>query len=694
MERAPRKLLRETQSLMILVSSGILILVAAVSLAMFSSQRSADLVTRSVTTADETSALLAEPLYNVDDAQAVRIAEALLSSGRVSGIELESTSDGLLVDRQPLRASSRIPPLTREILQKGIHVGKVRLFFSDAEIKKTQELFIPATIASIAALILANFLATGLIIRRKVERPIADITAGIDLIANGNYGNSIPRTEYQDVNAIVDLVNDMAGKIRVADRELRERELLFRDIFNLAPYSCVVSDMEGRYVMVNETFCRYLGFSANDLVGKRIDDLFGDHDGSVGERNRDTLLRSGEIDNLEFSSQTKEGAPRHGIYSGKLIMIGGRQAVLSVILDITERKTSEREVQELNRELERKVELRTEELSHTLHRLTSAQNDLVLSAKLSALGQLAAGIAHELNTPLAAIISADGSIARYLGRDLAETMSFLTSVPESQRGLFWAVVERGSSRKPAMDADVAWERRKALQASFESRGIGSARRIAEILVELGLDGRTQEMPGLLEDELCLPLLERARAFLAAQRMTEVVRVAAEKGASVVAALRQYLGTTATDEVADVDVERELETVLTLLSNKIKYGVTVERRYSGARVRGSPQALSQVWMNLINNAVQAMEYKGTLAISTESVGDRTIVAITDSGSGIPEEIQDRIFEPFFTTKPSGEAMGLGLDICKRIVEKQDGRILIESRPGMTRFSVELPAASGE
>ena len=694
MERAPRKLLRETQSLMILVSTGILILVAAVSLALFSSQRSADLVTRSVTTADETGALLAEPLYNVDDAQAVRIAEALLSSGRVSGIELESTSDGLLVDRQPLRASSRIPPLTREIIQKGIQVGKVRLFFSDAEIKKTQELFIPATIASIAALILANFLATSLILRRKVVRPVADITAGIDLIANGNYGNSIPRTEYQDVNSIVDLINDMAGKIRVADRELRERELLFRDIFNLAPYSCVVSDMEGRYVMVNEAFCGYLGFSANDLVGKRIDDLFGDHDGSVGKRNRDILLRSGEIDNLEFSSQTKDGAPRYGIYSGKLIMIGGRQAVLSVILDITERRTSEREVRELNRELERKVELRTEELSHTLHRLTAAQNDLVLSAKLTALGQLAAGIAHELNTPLAAIISADGSIARYIEHDLAQAMSFLTSVPERQRGLFWAVVERGSSRKPAMDADVVWDRRKALQADLESRGIGSARRIAEILVELGLDGRTQEMPGLLEDEQSLPLLEHARAFLAAQRMTEVVRVAAEKGASVVAALRHYLGTTATDEVADVDVERELESVLTLLSNKIKYGVTVERRYSGARARGSPQALSQVWMNIINNAVQAMEYKGTLTLSTESVGDRTIVAITDSGSGIPEEIQDRIFEPFFTTKPSGEAMGLGLDICKRIVEKQDGRILIESRPGMTRFSVELPAASGE
>ncbi|MEI6877340.1 MAG: ATP-binding protein, partial [Spirochaetota bacterium] len=204
----------------------------------------------------------------------------------------------------------------------------------------------------------------------------------------------------------------------------------------------------------------------------------------------------------------------------------------------------------------------------------------------------------------------------------------------------------------------------------------------------------QEMPGLLEDEQSLPLLERARAFLAAQRMTEVVRVAAEKGTAVVAALRHYLGSSATDMVADVDVEGELESVLTLLSSKIKYGVTVERRYSGARARGSPQALSQVWMNLINNALQAMEYKGTLTLSTESAGDRTIVAITDSGSGIPDGIRDRIFEPFFTTRPSGEGMGLGLDICKRIVEKQDGRILVESRPGMTRFSVELPAASGE
>jgi PAS domain S-box-containing protein len=694
MARSPRRLLRETQSLVILVSTVMIILVAAVSLGLATAERRADLVARSVTTADETSALLAEPLYNVDDAQAVRIAEALLSSGRVSGIELVSTSDGRLVNRPPVRDASRIPPLTREILQMGIRVGSVRLFFSDAEVKKTQELFIPVTGAIVAAVILANLLASRFIIRRKFGRPIADITSGIELIARGDYDHSIPETEYQDVNAIVDLINDMADKICVADSELRERELLFRDIFNLAPYSCVVSDMEGRCVMVNEAFCRYLGFSADDLAGKRIDDLFGDHDRSAEEGRRRELLRSGAIENLEFLGRTKDGAPRYGIYSGKLITMGGRQAVLSVILDITERKTAEREVQELNRELERKVGLRTEELSLTLYRLKSAQNDLVLSEKLSALGQLAAGIAHELNTPLGAIISADGSISRYVEQGLAETMSFLTSVSETQRGLFWAVVARGSHRKSATDAAAVWERRKSLQADLESGGLGSGRRIAEILVELGLDGATHEIPGLLEDERLLPLLEHARALLMIRRMTDVVRVAAEKGAAVVAALRQYLGSEVADEIADVDVERDLETVLTLLNNKIKYGVTVERRYSGARARGSAQSLCQVWMNLINNAVQAMEYKGTLTLSTESAGDRVVVAVTDSGSGIPEGIRDRIFEPFFTTKPPGEGMGLGLDICKRIVEKQKGRILIESRPGMTRFSVELPAASGE
>jgi signal transduction histidine kinase len=174
-------------------------------------------------------------------------------------------------------------------------------------------------------------------------------------------------------------------------------------------------------------------------------------------------------------------------------------------------------------------------------------------------------------------------------------------------------------------------------------------------------------------------------------MTEIVAVAAEKVAAVVAALRHNIGKQNLKGVGEVDVERDIETVLTLLHNKMKFGVAVERRFCGARARGSSPELCQVWMNLITNAAQAMRYEGTLTITTESDGEWTSVSIADSGPGIPDAIRDHIFEPFFTTKGAGEGMGLGLDICKKIVDSHRGRISFESRPGKTSFTVVLPSA---
>ena len=173
-------------------------------------------------------------------------------------------------------------------------------------------------------------------------------------------------------------------------------------------------------------------------------------------------------------------------------------------------------------------------------------------------------------------------------------------------------------------------------------------------------------------------------------MGDVVAVAAEKAAAVVAALRSYLRQDSSEPLGPVDVEAGLETVLTLLHGRIKHGVRVERSFAGVSVLGSAEKLSRVWMNLINNAVQAMEYQGILTLKTERCGDWVVVSVTDSGPGVSDSVKDRIFEPFFTTKKHGEGLGLGLEICRRIVEGLGGRIDFESRPGSTSFRVRLRA----
>ena len=108
----------------------------------------------------------------------------------------------------------------------------------------------------------------------------------------------------------------------------------------------------------------------------------------------------------------------------------------------------------------------------------------------------------------------------------------------------------------------------------------------------------------------------------------------------------------------------------------------------------PGELNQVWTNLIHNALQAMDYQGTLTINSSTRNEQIVISITDTGKGIPNEIQEKIFEPFFTTKPAGEGSGLGLDIVKKIIDKHQGRIHVESQPGNTTFRVVLPIIERE
>jgi signal transduction histidine kinase len=173
----------------------------------------------------------------------------------------------------------------------------------------------------------------------------------------------------------------------------------------------------------------------------------------------------------------------------------------------------------------------------------------------------------------------------------------------------------------------------------------------------------------------------------------VVESASSRAAGVVGALRGYLQPNRESDLAvPVDLAAEIETVLVLVHHRSKLGVRVERRLEpGLRALGNPERLGQVWMNLVNNALQAMDYHGVLTISSERRGDRAQVTVEDTGPGIPSAIRGRIFEPFFTTKRRGEGIGLGLDICMKIVEGYAGRISFESEPGRTVFTVDLPLA---
>ena len=147
----------------------------------------------------------------------------------------------------------------------------------------------------------------------------------------------------------------------------------------------------------------------------------------------------------------------------------------------------------------------------------------------------------------------------------------------------------------------------------------------------------------------------------------------------------------------VDVHDLLDSTLLMMSAKIGGGVSVVKDYDRSlpQIPAYPSELNQVWTNLIENALQAMDGAGTLTVRTARDAGSVLVEIGDTGPGIPADLQKRIFEPFFTTKPVGQGTGLGLDISWRIVvNKHHGDLRVESEPGNTRFEVRLPLTPQE
>ncbi len=142
---------------------------------------------------------------------------------------------------------------------------------------------------------------------------------------------------------------------------------------------------------------------------------------------------------------------------------------------------------------------------------------------------------------------------------------------------------------------------------------------------------------------------------------------------------------------EVDIERGLETTLTIMNHKLKRGITVVREYAPdlPKVMSSGSELNQVWTNLIDNAADAMKNSGKLTVRTARENDFVLVEIGDNGSGIPPNVLSRIFDPFFTTKGVGEGTGLGLDVVSRIIKNIGGHISVTSVPGDTRFQVRIP-----
>jgi signal transduction histidine kinase len=360
------------------------------------------------------------------------------------------------------------------------------------------------------------------------------------------------------------------------------------------------------------------------------------------------------------------------------------------------------EVTRFNERLEQMVDERTAELSRAnrelaqaLQDLQEAQSQLILSERLAGLGQLVAGIAHEVNTPAAAIQGAADNVERGIARllDYARQLANLR-LSVDQWNAFMDEVATHAQRgalSPPQSPTAARQQSQELAEHLEQKGVPDARRLARRLVDLGAADSAARLLALTGPQDVQALVGCLQELVLLQRNGLAITTAIGTINRIVTALRAYSHLDQT-RVDRMNLHDGIETTLVILASRLKHDVTVTKRYADLPpVPVYVDELNQVWTNLIVNAADASEPGGEIVIESEVAGDEVAVRIIDGGPGIPPEVQPRIFKPFFTTKAKGQGTGLGLGICQRIVEKHGGRIEATSEPGRTVFEVFLPIA---
>jgi signal transduction histidine kinase len=309
---------------------------------------------------------------------------------------------------------------------------------------------------------------------------------------------------------------------------------------------------------------------------------------------------------------------------------------------------------------------------------------------MAALGQLVAGIAHEINTPLGAIRSSVGNISESLNRTLEQLPTLFQSLSLEQAQDFLALLQRSLQSQLTLSTKEERRLKRALTNQLESEEVENADILADALVDMGIYNEIDAFLPLLKRSDSSHILEIAYNLSGIQKGAATINTATERASKVVFALKTYARYDQSGEMIPAKLSEGIDTVLTLYQNQLKKGIEVKRNYAELPpVLCYPDELNQVWTNLIHNALQAMDYRGTLTIEVMQQKQYASISITDTGAGIPEEIKPKIFKPFFTTKPPGEGSGLGLDIVKKIIEKHQGKIEVESIPGQTKFTVLLP-----
>jgi PAS domain S-box-containing protein len=417
-------------------------------------------------------------------------------------------------------------------------------------------------------------------------------------------------------------IEDRTKTLNESKQALAKSESLFRGIYEHSPIGIAyleqrsAEEINQKIIKCNEQFCNILGYSGHEIRFKSMIDLTYPED--VEEDLKANLVVAKDKDR-KFYRRKKRLVHKSGmiIYAAVAVTMvrdkkGNGQYQIIMIDDITKEHTA-------------------------MEKLRKAQSQLIQSDKMASLGQLTAGVAHEINNPI----------------------NFIAT------GIH------------ALDKNM----KKFLEINEQYDKIDHHNNIDALLGDIH---QTKQEAGYSEIRQDI------------EDMIGAIKEGADRAAKIVDGLQTFTYTSDTEYVID-DVHEGIDSTLLLLSNKLKPEILVDKRFyaTNCNISCLPGQLNQVFMNIITNAIQAIEAKENpkIIIETASTDKMVIVKVSDNGMGISDELQERIFEPFYTTKPVGQGTGLGLAISYGIIEKHGGEIKVESAYGRTTFIICLPLREG-